>query len=52
MPRPNIDLSLSAAMLVDTPLSYSPPRGPEMRFTLNYHQATAMTPPKSNFGPN
>ncbi len=52
MPRTNIDLATTSAMVVDTPLWYKPPVGPEMRFMLTYHQRTPDALPYTNFGTN
>ncbi|MHA6844620.1 RHS repeat-associated core domain-containing protein [Ralstonia syzygii] len=54
MPRYNVHAMLVSLNLVDTPVSYSPPKGPVIKLTLTYNQREANQPANftySNFGP-
>lgn len=54
MPRANVLAMLVSLNLTDTPLFYTPPKGPAMRFTLTYNQREATQPaniPYANLGP-
>jgi RHS repeat-associated protein len=54
MARYSIHSMLVSLNLVDTPLSYSPPRGPAIDFTVNYNQRESQQPATftySNLGP-
>jgi len=52
MPIASIDLVVAGLMLKDTPLFYTPPVGPAIRFSLQYHQNYGNDMPTSNFGTN
>ena len=56
-PKPMADYAIHAMLvsinLVDTPVGYTPPRGPDMHFQVVYNQKEAYPPnatPPSNFG--
>ncbi|MEZ0191977.1 RHS repeat-associated core domain-containing protein [Ralstonia solanacearum] len=54
MPRYNVHAMLVSLNLVDTPVSYRPPKGPAIGLTLTYNQREANQPANftySNFGP-
>lgn len=54
MPTYNVHAMLVSLNLVDTPISYRPPKGPAINFTLTYNQRDAYQPANFtyfNFGP-
>lgn len=54
MPTYNVHAMLVSLNLVDTPISYQPPKGPAIQFTLTYNQRDAQQPANFtyfNFGP-
>ncbi len=53
MPRSNVHLSIVALHIFDTPLFYTPPKGPKLYWTVSYHQRDSYQPANfsySNFG--
>ena len=52
MPQASIDLSEVGLLVQDTPLSYTPPVGPTMDFTLTYQSEAANQLPFTSFGTN
>ena len=54
MPRYRLHPSMAAIVVIDTPLTYTPPRGPAMSWTLRYnHRSTRLdaVPTSSSVGP-
>ncbi|HEU4691006.1 MAG TPA: RHS repeat-associated core domain-containing protein, partial [Vicinamibacterales bacterium] len=54
MPTYSLHPSMAAVVVTDTPMAYTPPRGPAMPFTLRYNHRTmrlGTTPTSSHVGP-